>query len=161
VSTQPERTWVATTDADTLVPAGWVAGQLRWAARGYDGVAGTVRVSDWGADDDALRERYERMLDEARLPGGTHRDVFGANLGVRADALRAVGGFPAIRIGEDHAVWQRLRERGVPIVQPVDVTVSTSGRRHGRAAGGLADLLRSLAEQADPLPRSVRTASGD
>lgn len=39
--------WVATTDADTLVPPGWITDQLRYAARGWDAIAGTVTVADW------------------------------------------------------------------------------------------------------------------
>jgi glycosyltransferase involved in cell wall biosynthesis len=140
-----DSTWVATTDADSRVPRDWLVRQLAWAARGYVGVAGTVWVDDWTDEDVALRRRYERMLDDARLPDGRHSDVFGANLGVHARALRDVGGFPALAVGEDHAVWDRLVELGVPTVQAVDVTVATSGRREGRASGGLADLLERMA----------------
>ena len=38
---------------------------------------------------------------------GTHRHVHGANLGVRADLLDAVGGWRRLHTGEDHDLWQR------------------------------------------------------
>jgi glycosyltransferase involved in cell wall biosynthesis len=139
-----ERTWVATTDADSRVPASWLAAQLDWAGRGYDGVAGTVRVGDWSGRDLRVRRDYERVLADARVAGGRHRDVFGANLGIRASALSAVGGFPGVRVGEDHAVWDALAADGAATVAPADLVVTTSGRRDGRAPGGLADLLTEM-----------------
>jgi len=38
----PATTWLANTDADTCVPADWLARQLQAAARGYAAVAGIV-----------------------------------------------------------------------------------------------------------------------
>jgi hypothetical protein len=70
--------------------------------------------------------------------------VYGANLGVRADAYLAVGGFGAVATGEDHHLWRRLGQAGYRRSYAAESTVRTSARRHGRAPGGLADLLRSL-----------------
>jgi LmbE family N-acetylglucosaminyl deacetylase len=81
---------------------------------------------------------------EAVVVGAEHRHVYGANLGVRADAYLAVGGFPADGAGEDHGLWERLRAAGYPLVSPASPRVTTSARLHGRAEGGLADLLLSL-----------------
>jgi hypothetical protein len=69
--------------------------------------------------------------------------VYGANLGVRADAYLAVGGFPPVGAGEDAALWRALAAAGLPTASPTSVRVRTSGRLHGRARGGLADLLRA------------------
>ena len=74
----------------------------------------------------------------------THHHVYGANLGVRADAYLRVGGFPADGSGEDHGLWQRLAAAGYTLVQPVGIRVRTSARLRGRADGGLAGLLRAL-----------------
>jgi hypothetical protein len=43
----PDRIWLATTDADSRVPGSWLQDQLAFARRGFDAVAGTVRVHDW------------------------------------------------------------------------------------------------------------------
>ena len=139
-----DRGWIATTDADTTVPDTWLLEQLALAAAGYDGVAGTVDLNDWCALTAQAQTSYRRMLREARLGDGQHADVFGANLGVRASALARCGGFPFIEVGEDHALWNRLRRAGCRLVSPVSLSVETSSRRHGRAHGGLADLLAAL-----------------
>lgn len=139
----PARTWLLSTDADTVVPADWACAHLRVAAAGAHAVAG---LADLAAVDhlatDALR-RYDAVV-ERGVRGDTHRHVYGANLGVRADAYLAVGGFPADGVGEDHGLWQRLRRAGRPVAQPVGVRVRTSARLHGRAHGGLATLLHDL-----------------
>jgi len=43
----PSAVWLATTDADTVVPPGWLERQLRYAGQGWDVVLGTVTVADW------------------------------------------------------------------------------------------------------------------
>jgi SAM-dependent methyltransferase len=43
----PAAIWLATTDADTVVPPGWLRRQLSYAGRGWDVVLGTVEVADW------------------------------------------------------------------------------------------------------------------
>ena len=43
----PADVWLATTDADTLVPACWLRQQAAYASQGWDAVAGTIRVADW------------------------------------------------------------------------------------------------------------------
>jgi len=135
--------WLLSTDADTTVPPDWAPAHLRLAADGAHAVAGTAELA--GVEHlaaDAAR-RY-RAIVERGLHGDTHRHVYGANLGVRADAYLAVGGFPPDGAGEDHGLWRRLRAAGYTLAQPVDVRVRTSARLHGRADDGLAGLLRSL-----------------
>jgi hypothetical protein len=70
--------------------------------------------------------------------------VYAANLGVRADAWLAAGGFPHVPIGEEHALLTLLRAQGRPVTSSTTIRVRTSARLHGRAHGGLADLLRKL-----------------
>jgi hypothetical protein len=43
----PASVWLATTDADTLVPASWLRQQAYYAGHGWDAVVGTIRVADW------------------------------------------------------------------------------------------------------------------
>jgi hypothetical protein len=97
-------------------------------------------------------QQYREVV-EAGLVGSGHRHVYGANLGVRADAYLAVGGFPGDGAGEDHGLWTRLRAAGYPVISSAASRVTTSARLRGRAEGGLADLLRSL--QAGCLPAPV------
>lgn len=134
---RPERTWLLSTDADTVVGPDWVTDHLRHAAAGAHAVAGLADLD--GAADPA----YTRILRAGMHPDG-HTHVYGANLGVRADAYLAAGGFPAEVHGEDHALVARLRAGGFRVVTALDGRVRTSGRTVGRAPGGLADLLAGL-----------------
>jgi len=138
-----EATWLLSTDADTTVGPSWVLDHLRYADQGADAVAGMADLDDPGALGPRSGRRYARLL-AAGIHGDRHTHVYGANLGVRASAYLAVDGFPPSASGEDHQLCQRLRTAGRHIVSPIDVRVRTSSRRHGRASGGLADLLRAL-----------------
>lgn len=151
----PERIWLLHTDADTVVPADWVRRHLALAAAGARGVAGLADLDGAAAAlSAAARERYDAVVARGLVVDGSgadvHDHVYGANLGVRGDAYLAAGGFPAEGAGEDHALWARLVAAGVPVERSRTVRVRTSARLRGRAAGGLADLLRSLEEQAGP-----------
>ena len=139
----PAGTWLLSTDADTTVPPDWALAHLRLAADGAHAVAGMADLAgvEHLAADALLRYR---AIVERGLHGDTHRHVYGANLGVRADAYLAVGGFPPDGAGEDHGLWRRLRAAGYTLAQPSGVRVRTSARLHGRADGGLAGLLRCL-----------------
>lgn len=133
--------WLLHTDADTTVPPDWVLAHLALAARGAVGVAGTAELTD-GLSPWAAR-RHDQLV-VAGTDGDRHRHVYGANLGVRADAYLAAGGFAPDGPGEDHGLWEALRAAGHPLHQPTALRVLTSSRTDGRATGGLADLLRDL-----------------
>lgn len=133
----PERTWLLSTDADTVVGTDWITAHLRHAAAGAHAVAGLADL------DTAAGPAYTRIV-SAGLRADGHTHVYGANLGVRADAYLAAGGFPAVPHGEDHGLVEGLRARGLRVVTALDGRVRTSGRTAGRAPGGLADLLAGL-----------------
>ena len=135
--------WLLSTDADTTVPADWARAHLRHAADGVHGVAGLADLTTTDHLAAAALSRY-RTIVEHGMHGTAHRHVYGANLGVRADAYLAVGGFPRDGAGEDHGLWQRLTAAGYTLAQPVGIRVRTSARLRGRADSGLAGLLRSL-----------------
>jgi hypothetical protein len=42
----PADAWLATTDADSVVPAGWLRQQGRYAGQGWDAVGGTIEETD-------------------------------------------------------------------------------------------------------------------
>jgi hypothetical protein len=72
--------------------------------------------------------------------------VHGANLGVRADAYLAAGGWPALASGEDNGLWDALRATGVPVISTRTVQVVTSSRTATRATGGFGQWLGELAD---------------
>ena len=80
----PATLWIATTDADTLVPPCWLSRQLRYASQGWKGVVGTVTVEDWSGHPPRVRRRYTRHY---RARQEHHPHVHGANLGFAADAF--------------------------------------------------------------------------
>lgn len=132
--------WLASTDADTLVPPRWIADQLVHADAGHDAVAGTVEVADWSLREEGLAERFG-----LRFPAADgHAHVHGANLGVRACAYVDAGGFPALDSGEDHALVERLTDLGLSVRSPGDLPVRTSARRSFRAPNGFGRLLDTL-----------------
>lgn len=144
----PATTWLLSTDADSIVGPGWAHDHLRHAAAGAHAVAGLVDLDlalD-GAPDPG--PEYTRIVGSGLRPDG-HGHVYGANLGVRADAYLAAGGFPAVVHGEDHALVGRLRAGGFRVVTALDGRVRTSARTVGRAPGGLADLLAALGGSGD------------
>ena len=142
----PAAVWLATTDADTLVPPDWLRRQLDYAIAGWDVVLGTVTVTvtDWDGHPPhvpvAFAERYA-------FGSGPHPHVHGANLGIRASAYLAAGGFPPLRTAEDHALLAAATRAGCMVAQASDIAVETSGRRLARAPRGFGDLLRTLADQ--------------
>jgi glycosyltransferase involved in cell wall biosynthesis len=137
------QTWLATTDADTIVPPDWLARMLAHAAAGWSVVAGTVRVTDWTGHSERTRKSWQSSYENR----DGHHHVHGANLGVRADAYRLVGGMPAVALSEDVALVQALEAAGEPVYRAADLPVVTSARNQGRADGGFAAYLRELAER--------------
>jgi glycosyltransferase involved in cell wall biosynthesis len=138
----PGAIWLTTTDADTLVPADWLAWQIRRARQGYDAILGTVAVTDWAEHPAPVPGVFAARY---RHDTGSHSHVHGANLGVNAAAYLAVGGFPPLPTGEDHALVGRLAAGGRSILRTGEISVVTSARRHARAPGGFAHLLTTLA----------------
>jgi glycosyltransferase involved in cell wall biosynthesis len=136
--------WLLGTDADGTVPVGWIESHLRQADAGAVGVAGTVAVPSFAEHPPEVAQAFaDRYVVEA---DGSHAHVHGANLGVRADAYRDVGGWRPLATGEDHDLWGRLRAAGHSLISTLEAPVLTSGRRAGRAPAGFAGLLASLAE---------------
>jgi glycosyltransferase involved in cell wall biosynthesis len=138
----PARLWLASTDADTLVPPDWLARQLGYARHGWEAVVGTVTVSDWSGHPGHVPELFAARYAHA---GGPHPHVHGANLGLTGAAYLAAGGFPAWRTGEDHALVRALAASGRRILRTAELTVVTSARRHARAPQGFSHRLTTLA----------------
>jgi hypothetical protein len=138
---EPASLWLATTDADSVVPAHWLERQLRYAASGCDAVLGTVTVSDWTGRPPQLAPIFAAHY---AYRGGTHPHVHGANLGVRASAYLAAGGFSTLATAEDHAMLSALTSIGCVAKHVTDIAVETSARPVARAPGGFSELLTRL-----------------
>lgn len=141
----PGRYWIACTDADSQVPADWLAVHLELADGGADLVLGTVRPDPADVPAPVLaRWRLRHTL----LDGHPH--VHGANLGVRGDTYLTAGGFPHVACHEDALLADAVRRAGGHVVATGRAPVLTSGRQVGRAPAGLSSYLRELAELDPP-----------
>jgi glycosyltransferase involved in cell wall biosynthesis len=134
-----ELLWLATTDADSIVPADWLERQLGFATAGWEVVVGTVEVDDFSAHAVEVATRWHRSY----RPVTDHGHVHGANLGCTAAAYVDAGGWSAIDCGEDVALVAALAHRRM-LRTPL-LPVITSGRDDPRAMGGFGDHLRGLA----------------
>ena len=130
-------TWLASTDADSIVPANWLTTHLDLAREGADVIIGAVhpRWSDLTPEE---IEWWHRTHDGGQALGNIH----GANLGVSAAAYRRAGGYLPLPEHEDTDLVRRLRESGAVVVATERGIVETSGRHVGRTPGGYARYLR-------------------
>lgn len=159
-----DRTWVLSTDADTLVPPTWVSDILRLAGQ-HDAhaVVGLAGLDRWRGTPAGLAA-YAAVLAGGTRPGAglrQHDHVYGANLAVRLDAYLDAGGFPDVPHGEDQRLVDLLATRGHRLLRTREVSVTTSGRMHGRARDGLADYLRLLDAAPGAPPTSLASASAN
>ncbi len=138
--------WIANTDADSVVPAGWLAAQLAAARAGTDLLLGTVRPDLDDPDPLVVAAWYRR-----HSLGDGHPHVHGANLGIRADMYRRVGGFSAVPDHEDALLAAAVGTAGGVVERTAAVPVRTSARLSGRTPGGLAGYLRGLRRSVRPL----------
>jgi Glycosyl transferase family 2 len=137
----PAAIWLATTDADTVVPPDWLQRQVAHADQGWDVVLGTVTVADWSEHPPHVPAAFAARYESGDRP---HPHVHGANIGIRASAYQAAGGFRPLRTAEDHALLAAAAKAGCSVLHAGDVTVETSGRRQARAPHGFSHLLRTL-----------------
>jgi glycosyltransferase involved in cell wall biosynthesis len=138
--------WLATTDADSRVPPHWLSRQLDYADTGWDAVVGTVTVSDWTGQAPQVASLFEARY---AWTGISHPHVHGANMGVRAAAYLAAGGFRPLPTAEDHDLLRALSAAGTTPLRAADIAVETSARRRGRAPRGFSHLLSRMASEAE------------
>jgi GT2 family glycosyltransferase len=148
---------ILTTDADGQVPGYWVARNLAWLRSGHDAVCGMAAIDpvDEAAipahliADDLAESHYTQLLDEIDhiidprpwdpWPRHTHRS--GASIAVRSAVYAAVGGLPKVSHSEDRDFIAKLEQRDCKIRHDPCLTVIVSGRRVGRAEGGMAETI--------------------
>jgi hypothetical protein len=134
----PSRTWVANTDADTLVPRDWLVGHHRLGST-HDVVLGTVRPT-LTADN---ADRFQ-LWSNAYTPDDGHHHVHGANLGVRGSTYEDIGGFGPLAQDEDVDLVHRAREAGARWTASGALRVTTSSRTVGRVPAGFSTYLGAL-----------------
>ncbi len=134
------RTWIVTTDADTLVPDGWLLQHLAMADAGIAAAAGSIAVHDWSPWPESIAVAWSDRYHRHERPAPVH----GANLGFRLDAYLQVGGFAPLVDGEDQDLFDRFRRTGLPTAVSTAAPVVTSSRRSGQAPAGFSGYLRDL-----------------
>lgn len=141
----PSSVWLASTDADSAVPREWLTAMLQYAASGLDLVLGTVLldIQTPNAIVEAWRLRYRQTHG--------HRHIHGANLGIRGDAYRLLGGWPEVTSDEDVQLVRWAESAGLRIARAGNLAVVTSGRSSARAPRGFASYLDRLAAISGPL----------
>lgn len=165
---------ILTTDADTMVDEDWVEQNLREIASGLDAVAGYVM-----ADPMELMELPGAILDRGRLeweyqqlaaelqgradpephdPWPKHNQNCGASAAVRVSVYDRIGGLPPIAVGEDRALFERVRQIDGKIRHSLEVQVVTSARTDGRAMGGLSDQIRLRGDADHPCDDALEVA---
>lgn len=131
--------WIACTDADSAVPAGWLVDHLRHACADTDLLLGLVRP-----DADELQpSSFNRWMSQYHLRDG-HPHIHGANMGVRTTMYRRAGGFLPLAEHEDVALTHSIRALSGRVVSVSANPVLTSARVDGRTPGGMAGYLRAL-----------------
>ena len=147
LAASPGDTWIAMTDADTVVPADWISHQLDLAGSGVDLVLGTVRPDF--ADLSARHVAYWRATHHRGLPPG---NVHGANLGVRSSTYLEACGIPDLAAHEDVALVRAARAIGARERASDVHEVETSGRLVGRTPAGYAAFLARVHAWIDAPP---------
>ena len=142
-----QEVWLASTDADSLVPVNWLEHMIDEARRGTHLVLGTAMPAP------GLRPSvHASWLSQHHLREG-HPHVHGANLGIRGDAYRTLGGWAPVRTGEDIDLARRAAATGhLRISRTAAIPVLTSTRRAGRAPRGFSSYLRNLEPGVMPCP---------
>ncbi len=134
----PRHTWIANTDADTVVSSMWLVNQY-WLAHENDLVLGTVRPIPTGDNAERLQ-----LWSKEYVSHDGHHHIHGANLGVRGSTYVDLGGFRAMTEDEDVDLVDRARSARVQWVASGSLQVMTSSRTVGRVAAGFAAHLRQL-----------------
>ena len=131
--------WLASTDADSVVPAGWLTRMVALAdIAGADVVTGTIVPGPELTP--IVREAWMSQHD-AR---DGHGHVHGANLGVRASSLAELGGWRPMATGEDVDLVARAEDLAMTVVRSGAIAVHTSARSQSRVPLGFAGYLRDI-----------------
>ena len=149
---------IFSTDADSFVDPGWIAGILREVEAGADAVGGRI-VADRAerlllhpsveltylrqVAYDFLIAELEDLIDPDPFdPFPRHFNHIGASLAVTARLYAQIGGLPDVLEDEDKALYKAILRSGARFRHSLDVRVTTSARLDGRVEHGFSAGLR-------------------
>ncbi|PZV08969.1 MAG: glycosyl transferase [Leptolyngbya sp.] len=148
---------IASTDGDSQVDRQWIAAMRHEIAQGADAVGGrtVTHRAERAALDRATKTSYLRFVGYRYLVkqledyldpdpfdrAPRHYQFFGANFAVTHEMYALAGGMPLLPTSEDVAFHQAIVKVGAKVRHSTLMRVTTSARRQGRAAQGLADRL--------------------
>ena len=116
----PARTWYATSDADSVVPADWL---LRMTATDADMVLGVVRVPDWRHFPPEVARRYLRAY-QPNLEKATDTTTFTAPTWASAPTRTGLSAASApCATGEDVELVERFEAAGDAIHRDATLSV--------------------------------------
>jgi hypothetical protein len=150
----PRTIWLATTDADSRVPPGWLAAQVDAHEFGADVWTGRVTVEDWSPYNDGTAQLWNEAYDAEEAP------VHGASMGFNAQMYLNAGGFAPLGTGEDRALHRAILAAGGRALEDMELRVITSGRRSARAPLGFAHALSLFDDDVTDLHAHSPAASG-
>ena len=101
-------------------------------------------MADWSGYPPGTRSLFRERYEGVDAGTGQHGHVHGANLGFRASAYLAAGGFPELATAEDHALVTALTAGGSRVLRTRALPVTTSARRESRAPDGFSHYLARL-----------------
>lgn len=139
-------TWLACTDADSIVPPDWLRQQVAHitsqtqSKQTADMICGVVSIDKWDHLTPGTKQDYLAHYQD--IMGHPH--IHGANLSFSSDAYLNVGGFAPLTCHEDVDLVNRFKAQGYDILWSNKVRVTTSSRLEGRASEGFAAFLNNL-----------------
>lgn len=134
-------TWIACTDADSIVPMDWLIQQIEHIRhQPTDMVCGVVDVDSWAHLTPKTRKDYIAHYQDRM----EHHHIHGANLSFSSEAYLAVDGFAHLPCHEDVDLVKRFEDQGYAITWSNRVRVLTSTRLQARATEGFAAFLTNL-----------------
>ena len=134
-------TWIACTDADTMVNKEWLVAQIKhMTCQITDMICGVVCVNSWAHLTAQTRKAYAAHYQDRM----GHRHIHGANLSFSSDAYLTVGGFSPFHCHEDVDLVKKFESQGYVITWSNRVRVVTSSRLQARATEGFAAFLANL-----------------
>lgn len=155
---------LATTDADARVHPDWMRATLAEIGAGAEMVCGRVEWEDTslfarfrgGAAEEGAYKRAclalaDRLDPDPLNPLPHHGTPAGASLAATCGCYDAIGGMPRLPLAEDRAFAARALRHDRAVRYSPHVRVTASCRLDGRAAGGMADAIRTRLSDPDPL----------
>ncbi|RYE32401.1 MAG: glycosyltransferase [Hyphomicrobiales bacterium] len=150
------------TDADARPPSDWITTNLDAIAAGGTIVGGRLVLDDNDPippELSAARALWDRYWTEVREiedeidpspwdPPPRHGDHTGGSLAMTAEIYRRSGGVPLLASGEDRALVDAALSAGGRLVHPMSVWTRVSVRQDGRAANGMAEMMKRMGDTA-------------